>query len=159
MSSKSNLRVLLADDEHALARGVQRVLMRIGHSNVTTVANGKAAFQELKKGSFDAAIIDLDFGDNDIDGLSVLLSVKRYNERNPENPIKTQIIVMSGSVDGQGLEEKLLDAGASMVLHKPLHAISIAAALDMIAETHEFSPAVNTSVGQLHLEPMTEPIR
>lgn len=67
--SGKSMQVLIIDDEANIRRTTSVVFESLGHE-VTAVADGKSALQQLEKGSFDVAFLDLKLDDED--GLELL---------------------------------------------------------------------------------------
>jgi NtrC-family two-component system response regulator AlgB len=67
--SGKSMQVLIIDDEANIRRTTSVVFESLGHE-VTAVADGKTALQQLEKGSFDVAFLDLKLDDED--GLDLL---------------------------------------------------------------------------------------
>jgi DNA-binding NtrC family response regulator len=66
-------RILVADAQDSLRRGIVRALSETGH-DVEEVANGNAAIEKLHVGQFDVIVCDLKMGGSD--GLDVLRTTK-----------------------------------------------------------------------------------
>ena len=66
-------RILVADDHEVLRGGIARVLTNANHE-VTQVANGNAAIEELHRGQYDVIVTDLKMSGSD--GMDVLRSAK-----------------------------------------------------------------------------------
>jgi two-component system, OmpR family, response regulator len=102
------LRILISEDDAALAEALQFSLTQAGHA-VDWVANGAAADEALKSDVFGLLILDL--GLPKLDGFEVL---KRLRRRNGALPV----LILSGR---EKPEEKVmgLDLGADDYLTKP----------------------------------------
>jgi two-component system, OmpR family, response regulator len=102
------LRILITEDDSALAEALQFSLVQSGYA-VDWVANGIAADEALKDDVFGLVILDL--GLPKLDGFEVL---KRLRRRNPSMPV----LILSGR---EKPEEKVLglDLGADDYLVKP----------------------------------------
>src|SRR5262245_55405256 len=66
-------RILVADDHEILRSGIARILTNAQHE-VTEVANGNAAIEQLHQGQFDVIVTDLKMTGSD--GLEVLRTAK-----------------------------------------------------------------------------------
>lgn len=103
-------RILLAEDEAALARGLARYLEGEGHT-VRTAKTGKEAIRMLA-GDVDLVITDINMPD--MDGVELIVQVTREHPALP-------VIAMSGG--GMFAKEMLLDTagklGAVVTLEKP----------------------------------------
>ena len=102
------MRILITEDDAALAEALQFSLSQAGHA-VDWVANGAAADEALKSDVFGLLILDL--GLPKLDGFEVL---KRLRRRNAVLPV----LILSGR---ESAEEKVmgLDLGADDYLAKP----------------------------------------
>src|SRR5258706_273251 len=102
------MRILLTEDDTALAEALQFALTQAGYA-VDWVANGAAADDTLKDSVFGLLILDL--GLPKLDGFEVL---RRLRRRNPSLPV----LILSGR---EKPEEKVLglDLGADDYLVKP----------------------------------------
>jgi DNA-binding response OmpR family regulator len=102
------MRILLTEDDTALAEALQFALTQAGYA-VDWVANGAAADDTLKDSVFGLLILDL--GLPKLDGFEVL---RRLRRRNPALPV----LILSGR---EKPEEKVLglDLGADDYLVKP----------------------------------------
>ena len=67
-------RILVADDNDSLRRGISRALSEAGHE-IVEAANGNAALEYLHEGQFDVVLSDLKMGGSD--GLVVLRTTKK----------------------------------------------------------------------------------
>jgi DNA-binding response OmpR family regulator len=102
------VRILITEDDAALAEALQFSLTRSGHA-VDWVPNGAAADEALKDGVFGLLILDL--GLPKLDGFEVLRRLRRRNTSLP-------VLILSGR---EKPEEKVmgLDLGADDYLVKP----------------------------------------
>jgi two-component system, OmpR family, response regulator len=107
-SGRSALRILITEDDSALAEALQFSLAQSGYA-VDWVANGAAADEALKVDVFGLLILDL--GLPKLDGFEVL---RRLRRRNPSLPV----LILSGR---EKPEQKVmgLDLGADDYLVKP----------------------------------------
>jgi DNA-binding NtrC family response regulator len=102
-------RVLIIDDEVALARALGEVCERLG-ACVVLCASGERGLQELSSGGF--ALVGLDIGLPDMSGLAVLEAI------NQSAPRPTVLIITAhGSLDNAVAARQL---GAADYLVKPL---------------------------------------
>ena len=102
------MRILITEDDSALAEALQFSLTQSGHA-VDWVPNGAAADEALKDGVFGLLILDL--GLPKLDGFEVLRRLRRRNTTVP-------VLILSGR---EKPEEKVLglDLGADDYLVKP----------------------------------------
>ena len=108
-------RILVIDDDAAVAKTVRMVLERSGHE-VATAHDGRDGIQAAEAGRFDVLIVDIFMPD--MDGFETLHALR---ERNPSVPI----LIMSGLAfrDSTGHSPDFLSMatklGATGSLHKP----------------------------------------
>ena len=102
------MRILVAEDDQALAEALQFALCRAGYA-VDGVPNGSAADAALKEDVFGLLILDLNLPQ--LDGFEVLRRLRRRNQTMP-------VLILSGR---EKAEEKVagLDLGADDYLAKP----------------------------------------
>ena len=102
------MRILLAEDEHSLARAIVALLKKNNYS-ADAVHDGIEALEYLKSGNYDALILDIMMPR--MDGLEVLRQLRA--ERNP-----IPILLLTAKSE---IEDKVtgLDSGANDYLTKP----------------------------------------
>jgi DNA-binding NtrC family response regulator len=105
----TNPRILIIEDEAALARALETVCQRLG-GEARLCASGRRGLQEMAKGTF--ALIILDVGLPDISGWDVLEVVNQSKTRPP-----VLIITAHGTLDNAVAARQL---GATGYLVKPL---------------------------------------
>src|SRR5687767_4896059 len=102
-------RVLVADDDPAVARSLQRVLGAAGFE-VILVADGNAAVEELKTRGFEVVLTDIHMpGTN---GVDLLRLVRAYD-------LDVPVILMTGEPEVDTAVEAI-ELGALGYLRKPL---------------------------------------
>lgn len=102
-------RVLIIEDESALAKALAAVCQRVG-AEAQLCASGERGLKELRAGTFSLVILDI--GLPDMSGLTVLETV---NQRSPRPPVL--IITAHGTLDNAVSARQL---GAAAYLVKPL---------------------------------------
>ena len=102
------MRILIAEDETALAKAVGRILERNNYS-VDIVYNGIDALQYLAGGEYDLAILDIMMPG--MDGISVLQKIRAQR-----NPIPVILLTAKSEIDDKVLG---LDCGANDYITKP----------------------------------------
>ena len=102
-------RILIVEDEHALASALASVGRRVGCESVLC-HSGQRALDELAGEAFSLAVLDI--GLPDMSGLAVL---ERIRSRTPDLPVL--VITAHGNLDNAVAAKKL---GASVYLVKPL---------------------------------------
>ena len=117
------LRILFADDERHLRELMQAELPRMGHE-VTVCADGKAALDMLAKGTYDAAILDLQMPG--IGGIQVL---EQAHELSPQ----TEFMILTGHATLDTAVQALRH-GAFDYLTKPCRWAELESRLTKVAE-------------------------
>lgn len=132
------MRILITEDDAALAEALQFSLSQAGHA-VDWVANGAAADEALKSDVFGLLILDL--GLPKLDGFEVL---KRLRRRNAVLPV----LILSGR---ESAEEKVmgLDLGADDYLAKPFSLNELQARVRALLRRGQGSTAPAVSYGGL----------
>ena len=102
------VRVLIVEDDTALARGIARILEGEGHA-VDVMASGEQAVLGARRERFDMVILDV--GLPDIDGFEVLRRLRAAGERAP-------VLVLTAR---DALDDRIrgLDLGADDYMAKP----------------------------------------
>jgi DNA-binding NtrC family response regulator len=129
------------DDEAMLREFMRSELPRLGHE-VTACADSKSGIEAARKGTFDAAILDLRM-DNDKAGLQVLAALKQAS---PD----TEAVIMTG-YGSQDTAVEALRLGAFDYLTKPCKLTDIEALLLRIQEKRKLknkTAALETRVQQ-----------
>lgn len=107
-SPSAPLHVLVVDDEPAIRRFLRASLGAQGY-HVTEAANGQAALDLFRRGTYDVVVLDL--GLPDIDGFAVIKTLRDAGSAAP-------IIVLSSRADEAG-KVRALDLGADDYVTKP----------------------------------------
>ena len=102
------MRILMAEDEAALAKAVGRILERNNYS-VDIVHNGTDAMQYLAGGEYDLAILDIMMPG--MDGISVLQKIRQQR-----NPVPVILLTAKSEIDDK---VSGLDSGANDYITKP----------------------------------------
>ena len=105
------MRLLLAEDEKALAKALKAILERSNYS-VDAVYDGEAALEYMAAGNYDGIILDIMMPKKD--GLTVLKEIRKKGSKIP-----VLLLTAKGEVDDK---VEGLDAGANDYLTKPFHA-------------------------------------
>jgi DNA-binding response OmpR family regulator len=135
------MRILIVEDDDALARMLQRVLDGSGHPTVTT-ADGESGV-ELAADPLTTLVI-LDIGLPKLDGRQVLF---RIREQRPTLPV-----LMLTARDGTEDKVSALDAGADDYLTKPFAVDELLARIRSLARRAEQHQAPVLEVGDLSLD-------
>jgi two-component system response regulator HydG len=117
------LRVLVIDDDKALAETIAESLERRGHA-CTVCTSGKAGAARLEHDPFDVVLTDLRMAD--LDGLAV---VERCRKARPD----AEVFVITGFGDVKTAVEAM-KLGASHYLQKPIDLAELRAVVDKSAE-------------------------
>lgn len=120
------MRILIAEDDAALAEALQVALRQSGYA-VDRVDNGHAADQILRSAVFDLLILDL--GLPKLDGFEVLRRLRKQNSLLP-------VLILSAR---ERLEEKVLglDMGADDYLSKPFSINELQARVRALLRRHQ----------------------
>lgn len=122
----TGVRVLVVDDDEALAELYARSLLSAGAS-VHSRSNGRDALEALRNGAFDVLVSDLDMPY--LDGLG-LVSELRGAERHRALPA----LALTGSTM-PGIRERALEAGFDSFATKPVLADQLIGAVRTLLET------------------------
>ena len=135
------MRILITEDDDALAEALQFALTQSGYA-VDRVANGAAADEALKEDVFRLLILDL--GLPKLDGFEVL---KRLRRRNTSLPV----LILSGR---EKPEEKVmgLDLGADDYLAKPFSVNELQARVRALLRRVQGAAAPVVSYGDLSFD-------
>src|SRR5919204_2263638 len=104
-------RILIADDEAAIANGLSAILSDAGYE-VEVAADGQKALERLSSDRFGVVLADLKMPK--LDGIALLKSIR-------ERTIPTEFVMITG----QGSTEMAIEAmkeGAADYIEKPLNA-------------------------------------
>ncbi|TWT23506.1 response regulator [Luteimonas marina] len=135
-----NLRILVADDQHANRRVLVRILEKAGHA-VLTATNGDEALDRFEGGGIDLAILDMHMPQ--VSGIDVIKHL-RYMQA---GTARTPVIVLSADATPQAAEQARA-AGARAFLTKP---VAVARLLETIADAvkAQVDPQEAKAVGDL----------
>ena len=121
------MRILLAEDEVALAKAVAKIFEKSNYS-VDVVHDGQDALDYLDAGNYDAAVLDIMMPK--VDGITVL---KKLRESGSNLPVC--MLTAKSEIDDKVLG---LDSGANYYLTKPFDAKELLAAVRAITRSgHE----------------------
>ena len=107
MTNNINKKILIAEDEQAIAKALQLKLEHLGFE-VEVVGNGEEALATLKKSKFDLMLLDVMMPK--LDGFGVLAGVKDLDYK--------PIILISSNLSQASDREKALSLGADDFLVK-----------------------------------------
>ena len=139
------MRVLLVEDEPALAHALQQALQRAGYV-VDVVADGRRAWFQGGVEPYDVIVLDL--GLPQLDGLSVL-------QRWRAEGVRTPVLILTAR-DAWHDKVAGIDAGADDYLTKPFHGEELLARLRaLIRRAHGLAAPV-LSCGEVTLDTRTQ---
>lgn len=137
------MRILLAEDEVALARAVVKIFEKNNYS-IDVVHDGEDALDYLEAGNYDAAILDIMMPK--MDGITVLRRLRASG-----NTMPVLMLTAKSEIDDKVLG---LDSGANYYLTKPFDSKELLAAVRAITRS---TTEVDTklSVGNISLDRTT----
>ncbi|MGQ0526200.1 MAG: response regulator [Betaproteobacteria bacterium] len=135
------MRILISEDDGALAEALRFALTRAGYA-VDWVSDGAAADEALKDDVFDVLILDL--GLPRLDGLEVLRRLRRRNTALP-------VLILSGR---ENPDEKVegLDCGADDYLVKPFSLNELQARVRALVRRRQGGVAPVLCYGELNFD-------
>jgi two-component system chemotaxis response regulator CheY len=104
-----NIKVLMVEDEPEMRALLRATLSKVGIDQISEAEDGKTALESFVAGQFQ--IVMLDIGLPDMDGLSVLTSMKRLN--------KNAFIVLVTADDSIDSIQTAISSGANGYVVKP----------------------------------------
>lgn len=141
-------RILLVEDDAALARGLSALLAQNGYS-VDTVDNGRAALSHQAVGDYAAIILDL--GLPDVSGFEVLRQWRSGDRPGPAESARCPVLILTAR---SALDERIrgLDLGADDYMLKPFEPEELLARLRALIRRSQGDPSPSLSVGCLTLD-------
>ncbi|MGI9090973.1 MAG: sigma-54-dependent transcriptional regulator [Gemmatimonadaceae bacterium] len=109
-ASNNKQKILVADDEPAIAQGLSAILSDEGY-DVTIAADGQKALSDLESGTFGVALIDLNMPKTD--GLTILKALQAKN-------VPTECIIVTGQATIDSAVQAMRE-GAYDYIEKPLN--------------------------------------
>jgi two-component system OmpR family response regulator len=148
-------RILLVEDDAALARGLVALLQQSGY-DVDTVGTGQAALSHYAVGAYAAIILDL--GLPDMSGFDVLKLVRGGEGRLPSESARCPVLILTAR---SALDDRVrgLDLGADDYLLKPFEPPELLARLRALLRRAQGDPSPSITVGRLTLERATGAFR
>ncbi len=107
MTEKNHKKILIAEDENAIAKALQLKLEHLGF-NVELASNGEEALEALKKTKFDLMLLDIMMPK--VDGFGVLAGLKNLNYK--------PIVLISSNLSQSSDRDKAISLGADDFLVK-----------------------------------------
>lgn len=135
------MRLLLAEDEKALAKALTTILERNNYS-VDTVYDGAAALAYLEADNYDGVILDIMMPK--VDGITVLKTLRARGSLLP-----VLLLTAKSEVDDKVLG---LDAGANDYLTKPFHSRELLARIRAMTRVQTVQPSSQLHMGNLTLD-------
>jgi two-component system, OmpR family, response regulator len=142
------LRILVVEDETAIAEAVRAALAGDGHA-VDTVANGRDALAWEEAYDYDLIVLDVILPG--LDGLSVCRELRTRGVASP--------ILMLTALDGVGDRIRGLDHGADDYLAKPFSMDELRARIRALGRRRPEVRPPRVVVGDLELDPATLEVR
>ncbi len=139
------MRILIVEDEIALATGLQKGLSRQGYS-CDAVFDGLAAIKSIALNEYDLIVLDLNLPG--VQGTEVLEKVRKSNR--PDVPV---LILTARVAPAQRVEG--LDAGADDYLTKPFDFDELCARLRALIRRSSGTAGSLLTCGDLSLDPAT----
>ena len=143
-SNRCPIRILIIEDDAALARSISALLRAGGHA-VDHVATGEDALAVI--GSEPYALAILDVGLPDIDGFTVLAELRRRGARTP--------VLMLTARDALDDRVRGLDLGADDYLRKPFEPEELEARVRALGRRRGGDPTPQLVVGALTINRST----
>lgn len=143
-SNRCPIRILIIEDDAALARSISALLRAGGHA-VDHVATGEDALAVI--GSEPYALAILDVGLPDIDGFTVLAELRRRGARTP--------VLMLTARDALDDRVRGLDLGADDYLRKPFEPEELEARVRALGRRRGGDPTPELVVGALTINRST----
>ena len=134
------MRILLAEDEHALARAIIKIFEK-NHYSADAVHNGKDALAYLETGNYDVAVLDIMMPK--MDGITALRKLRESGSRIP-------VLLLSAKAE---IDDKVLglDSGANYYLTKPFDTKELLAAIRAITRSRNAADS-KLSIGNITLD-------
>jgi len=122
--SSNIVNILLVDDSPIILRFIEIILTNNYNINILTALNAEDGIEIFRQNS-----IDIIFIDERMDGIKGHQAIKSIRDIEIENSMDSIPIFGITSDTTKEVKEKLLNAGASLVLHKPIDAQKIVKAI------------------------------
>ncbi len=134
------MRILLAEDEHALARAIIKIFEK-NHYSADAVHNGEDALAYLETGNYDVAVLDIMMPK--MDGITALRKLRESGSRIP-----VLLLTAKAEIDDKVLG---LDSGANYYLTKPFDTKELLAAIRAITRSRNAADS-KLSIGNITLD-------
>jgi response regulator NasT len=130
------MRVLVAEDDPLIARGLVERLRSLGHEPIGPARDGEEAIAMASDDPPDLYLFDIEMPN--VDGLEAATQLAASGLRRP-------VVVVTG-VDDPGLIERSIASGVSAYLTKPVDSRELHAAIDLAAARHAEFQALESEV-------------
>ena len=130
------MKVLVAEDDPLIARGLVERLRSLGHEPIGPARDGEEAIAMASDDPPDLYLFDIEMPN--VDGLEAATQLAASGLRRP-------VVVVTG-VDDPGLIERSIASGVSAYLTKPVDARELHAAIDLAAARHAEFQALESEV-------------
>jgi DNA-binding response OmpR family regulator len=141
------MQILLVEDDHPLAQGLQKALRHHGYA-VNHVANGQQALHVIRTERPDILILDI--GLPDISGLSILKQL-----RDKEDMLPVLLLTARDSIDDKVVG---LDSGADDYLPKPFDMTELLARLRVLERRLASIKSTAISIGDVCLDTIQQSV-
>ncbi|MEZ5359099.1 MAG: response regulator [Candidatus Zixiibacteriota bacterium] len=135
-SEHGNLKVLVVDDQQDLLGVLKELLVAEGF-DVTTVATGELAIDQLRANKFHLMISDI--GLPGIDGWQVVAATKQYAAEMP--------IILISSWKDEITEERQKKYSVASVIHKPFRVAELFEEIERLNLYHKTIPHQSLKIG------------
>lgn len=135
------MRLLLAEDEHALSKALKTILERNNYS-VDAVYDGQEALEYLQADNYDGVILDIMMPK--VDGITVLQEIRKTG-----NLIPVLLLTAKSEVDDKVLG---LDSGANDYLTKPFNSRELLARIRAMLRTQSVKTDSKLHFGNVTLD-------
>jgi AmiR/NasT family two-component response regulator len=132
------MRVLVAEDDPVIARGLAERLRSLGHEPIGPVNDGEQAVATAKQSRPDLYLFDIEMPR--VDGLAAAAQLADEGLRRP-------VVVITG-VDDPSLVERSIASGVSAYLTKPIDARELEAAIELEQLRQAEFEALEAEVGR-----------
>lgn len=148
-------RILLAEDDAALARGLV-TLFKQGGYDVESVATGQAVLARQAAGGYAAIVLDV--GLPDLSGFEVLKQLRSREVRGRSDSARCPVLILTAR---SALDDRVrgLDLGADDYLLKPFEPTELLARLRALLRRAQGDPSPLITVGRLTLEHVNGALR
>jgi response regulator NasT len=132
------MRVLVADDDPIVARGLSERLRSLGHEPLGPARDGRQAIELARESLPDLYLFDIEMPS--VDGLEAAVRLAEEGLRRP-------VVVVTG-VEDPGLIERSIGSGVSAYLTKPIDTRELQAAIALAAARHAELETLEAEVGR-----------